>query len=238
MEEKELEDVEIKQDKHEVNHLSYKQYVLIILLTLIMVLGTLFLSFSVVRLLSTSRNMNYNSIIAKLPPIPGDDPGQTDSFIFNYKEMDFIGNGIYIENMFPTTDETGRAFTGEHYTFDFKLLVGKNAIDHEYEVTAVRQDISTLNPRYVKIYLESNGEPCSSVFGDNNRVKVFSEYENATVDITNENEKIIYEGKVSNRDISMGSIDFTLKMWLAEDTPMNNENSGKTFAVKINIYVK
>ena len=238
MEEEKVEGVELKVDEHEVDHLTYKQYVLIILLTLLMVLGSLFLSFSVVKLLSTSHNMNYNSIIAKLPPTPNDNPGGTDSFVFNYKESTTYGNGIYIENMFPTKDEIGRAFSGENYTFDFKLLVGKSAIDHEFEVTAVKQPESTLNPSRAKIYLEMNGEPCPSVLKNNGKVKVFSEYKNATVDQSNDNEKIIYEGKVTKRDVSMGSIDFTLKMWLAEGTPMNKENSKKTFAVKINIYVK
>ena len=233
----ELEEKEEK--KEETEKLQYKQLILIILITVIMVLVSLGLSFAIVRMLGSSKNMNFNTIMIPIKPIPGK-PGGTDKddFIFSYKEKETLGNGIYIENMFPTTDEVGKALVGEHNIFEFTLYFGSKSRNRYYEITAEMLDSCTLNSEYAKIYLETEGKVLDNVVKANGRIKTFAEYENATVNKSNNREKLIHGGNISKSDISRGYKDFTLKMWFSEDAPLNAQTMNKKFVIRINVYAK
>lgn len=235
----ELKEIEKQNQEDQENKLQYKQLVLIILITVIMVLASIGLSFSIVKMLSGSKNMNFNTIMIPLKPIPGK-PGETedDDFIFSYEEKETLGNGIYIENMFPTTDEVGRSLVGEYNTFEFSLYYGNNSRNKYYEITAEMTDDCTLDSQYVKIYLESEGEVLDNVVKKNGRIKTFAEYKNATIDKKNNREKLIYGGKISKNDVLRKNKNFTLKMWFSEDAPLNEQTMNKKFVVKINVYAK
>lgn len=237
-------------NKKEKDKLQYKQLILIILFTVIMIVASLLLSFSVVNMMGGhDHDDGFNTIIIPIKPTPpGDDdkPGKDDDddddhgtgIVFNYKEKDTVGNGIEIYGMWPTADEVGREFKGDFYTFEFSLYFGNKSFNRYYEITAEKLDITTLPDKYAKVYLEVDDQAVPSVLRKDGSVKVFSDYENATVNRHNLNEKILYSGRINKRDISMGSKRFVLKMWLSEDTPYNDETTDKTFAVRINVYAK
>ena len=247
-EKEKLEEIKEQNEKDQTDKLQYKQLILLILLTIIMVLVSLGLSFSIIRLLDGSKNMNFNTIMIPITPVPEDpkDPIKPpkppvvdkDDFIFSYKEKETIGNGIYIENMLPTTDEVGRALVGEYNTFEFVLYFGKKAKNRYYEITAEMLNNCTLDSKYVKIYLESDDIALPNVIKDNGRVKVFSEYVNATINKNNNREKLIHSGTISKEDVKRGHKNFTLKMWFSEDAPLNEQTMNKVFAVRINVYAK
>ena len=224
------DDKKVKEDK-----LQYKQLVLIVLLTVIMVITSLGLSFSVIRLMGNSKNMNFNTIV--VPVAPNTDT-PSSKFSFTYEEKDVIGNGILIENMFPTPDYEGMNFKGDNYTFEFNLNFGDDSFNHYYEITAEMMPICTLDSKYVKIYLEANDEPLDNVFRSDKTVKVFSDYENATINPSSSREKIIFSGKIKGTDVALKSKKFVLKMWVSEDMPLINETMGRVFGVKINVYAK
>lgn len=253
----------IKNDTYEIEQtdkLQYKQLVLIILLTLIMVLVSLGLSFSIINLLSGEEKSNFNTILVPITPVPGkpEDPGDdkpgkpgenkpgkppisNKEIVFRYEEKDFIGNGILIENMFPTSDAVGKALVGEHNTFDFVLHFGKNTLNRYYEITAKKQDSSTLDGRYAKIYLESDGQVLNNIMDGNGRVKAYNDYNTASVlsgqpSSVRAKEKLIYSSKVSHTDFKKGYKNFRLKMWLSDETPANELAVPKEFSIKINVY--
>ena len=86
-EEKEIKKVIKTSEDEQTDKLQYKQLILIILITVIMVLASLGLSLAIVNMLSTGKNMNFNTIMIPIKPIPGE-PGHTDDddFIFSYKD--------------------------------------------------------------------------------------------------------------------------------------------------------
>ena len=247
--EKDKKEEIIKQNEEEqTDKLQYKQLILIVLLTVIMVLVSLGLSFSIIRLLDGSKNMNFNTIMIPITPIPEDpkEPGKPskppvvdkDDFIFSYKEKETLGNGILIENMLPTTDEVGRALVGDYNTFEFTLYFGKKSKNRYYEITAEMLNNCTLDSKYVKIYLESDEVVLDNVLRSNGRIKVFSEYSNATINKNNSREKVIHSGNITKDDVKRGYKNFTLKMWFSEDAPLNDQTMNKMFAVRINVYAK
>lgn len=251
----------IREDERS-NKIQYKQMVLIIFITIIMIMLSLVLSFSLVSMLGSHIDKNYNSIIIPIRPGHDDKPGEDDKpgkdedddkdhdkdhgkdhdkdnkIIFTYEEKETIGNGIFIENMLPTLDDVGMNLTGDNYTFEFKLKFGSRAYNHYYEITAEMLDYTDLNGEYVKIYLESSDVAVSNVFNKEGKVKKFTEYENATIDPSNNKEKIIHSGYINRLDIATGYRTFVLKMWVSEDMPLIMENIGKTFAIRINVYAK
>lgn len=238
--EKDKKEEIIKQNEEEqTDKLQYKQLILIVLLTVIMVLTSLGLSLAIVKMLSGGKNMNFNTIMIPITAVPGK-PGETDDddFIFSYKEKETIGNGIYIENMFPTKDEVGKALVGDYNTFEFTLYFGNKSINRYYEITAEMTDECSLPSQYAKVYLESDGEMLDGISKNNGKIKVYSEYNNATVDKSNNREKVIYAGNITKTDVARGHKNFTLKMWFSEDAPLNNETMDKKFVLKINVYAK
>ena len=203
-----------------------------------MVLVSLGLSLAIVRLLGTGKNMNFNTIMVPIQPKPGDVSGENDDIVFNYKEKETYGNRIYIKNMFPTSDAVGKKLSGDFYTFEFSLYYGNKSKGRYYEITAEMLDECTLNEKYVKIYLESDNEPLDSVIDKNGRVKLYTEYKNATVDKNNNREKLIYAGTINNQDIALGHKNFVLRMWVSDEYEMVPEMMDKTFAIRINVYAK
>lgn len=230
-------ELEIK-NENEPDKLQYKQIVLIVLLTVIMVLASLALSFSAIQMMSLGKNLNYNSIIAIVPSGPDDDDPKPDSFYFKYEEVDKASNGIYIKNMSPTKDEIGSAFKGVNMTFEFKVRFGKKTVGKYYEIVVEKQPISNLDSKYVKIYLESDDKVLPTVINNNGRIKHFTDYPSASIDPNNDNMRMVYSHTITKDDIKKGYKSFVLKMWLAEDAPINAETMDKTYVVKVNVYAK
>ena len=149
-------------------------------------------------------------------------------------------NGIKLVNQFPTPDEKGKLFEGVNYVYNFTLIVGSKTDGVNYELTAVENDDNSLDPSYVKVYLEKNGKAVPFSLRDNGKVKTFDEYKMAT----NEGEegKVILNDYVTKEDASKGKIEFKLRMWVSEDVKINENNmdkyNNKKFGLRINTYAQ
>ncbi len=147
-------------------------------------------------------------------------------------------NGIYLINQFPTRDEVGKLFRGKNYVFTFSLLLGKKTEGSYYELTAVPEQGNTLNPNYVKIYLEKNQKGVDMSYRTNGRVKVFTEY-NFSENPGTEG-RVIYKDYVTSDDVKRGRIDFVMRMWVTEDLEITDDNSAdyfnKKFVARVNTY--
>ena len=247
IEEQENEEKTEKQSSNGMRaKLEYKQIVIIILLTTIMIMLSLGACSVMVSYFETKQYVNYNTLVIKevekVDPTDPTDPTYTGGisknkkFVFEYMENDIVENGIMIYNMFPTPDSVGRKFTGVNYTFDFTLVFGKKSKDHYYEITAEKQGYSNVPDRLVKVYLERDGNPVGESL-DNGEIKRFSKYSNATINPVNGNEKKIYSGTISESDLEKGAGEFTLRMWLAQDADFSGGVlNNKKFGVKVNVY--
>ena len=149
-------------------------------------------------------------------------------------------NGINLVNQFPTPDEKGKLFEGPFYVYNFSMLVGKKTVGAYYEITAVPGDDNTLNPEWVKVYLEKSNKGVDSAFRDNGKVKVFTDYENSLHEEAKG--KVLYSGTITNEDINKGKIEFKLRMWVSEDIKVDENNiesfNNKKFGVRVNIYAQ
>ena len=153
--------------------------ILLFLFTTVAVLFALGLSFSTIKFLE--ENETINSLISK---ITGDDEDDNkENYVITYSENTggSGSNGIYLVNQFPTPDSEGKKFEGNNYVYNFSLIIGKKTVGAYYEFTAVPNSTNTLNPSYVKIYLQkgTKGEPFKDVpysYKENGKVKVFTDY--------------------------------------------------------------
>ena len=168
-------------------------------------------------------------------------PTTVDSSI-NFDFVDFgvssQQNGIYLVNQFPVKDEVGKAFQGKNYIFKFSLILGRKTEGVYYEITAVPNEDNTLNPSYVKLYLEKDGKGVDLSFRNNGKVKVFSDYQKSEHEDTVGS--LIYKSSITKEDIANGKIDFVLRMWISEDVNIEGDNIAnfvnRKFGVRINTY--
>ena len=160
------------------------------------------------------------------------------SFDFSDFGVSSQENGIYLVNQFSIKDEVGKLFQGRNYVFNFTLLVGKKTAGAYYELTAVPNADNTLEPSYVKLYLEKNGKGVDLSYRSNGRVKVFTEYGFSEHEETEG--RVIYKGYVTEEDAKNGRIEFVMRMWVTEDLELDDETSAnyfnKKFSAKVNTY--
>ena len=155
-----------------------------------------------------------------------------DLFIYDFDETN--GNVINLVNQFPIKDEVGRKLEGEYRTHDFELKMSKQATGISYVITIEKLDGSDFDEKWIKVYLENEGTPISNSLRSDGRVKTFTEY---TKYKNKDNERILYEGIVSNAEALRGLKKYTLRMWVSEDLTLNNENYlSKTFKARVNVY--
>ena len=157
-----------------------------------------------------------------------------ENIVFVYEAGD--SNYIELYNQFPTKDEVGKAFSGNKYTQDFRIRLNADATNVSYTITLKKQDGSTLEDKWTKVYLEADGVGVSNCFRANGRVKTFNEYVNYSNDGL---EKVIYMGKITYAEAQRGYKDFTLRMWVSEDLKLYNENLlEKSFKAIVTIYAE
>lgn len=216
----------------EENERKYPSFIVLLLLTTFAVIAALGLSFSTITLLEG--NQTINTLISR---IKGENDDK-ERYIVTYVENTgpYKDKGIYLINQFPTSDSKGKLFEGENYVFHFSLLLGSKTKDVYYELTAVPNSDNTLNPKYVKLYLEKNGEGVNFSYNPNNKVKVFTDYKDSDYEETEG--KVIYQDYITEADVKNKKIDFVLRMWISEDAKVDEDFMNKTFGVKINTYAK
>ena len=216
----------------EENERKYPSFIVLLLLTTFAVIAALGLSFSTITLLEG--NQTINTLISR---IKGENDDK-ERYIVTYVENTgpYKDKGIYLINQFPTSDSKGKLFEGENYVFHFSLLLGSKTKDVYYELTAVPNSDNTLNPKYVKLYLEKNGEGVNFSYNPNNKVKVFTDYKDSDYEETEG--KVIYQDYITEADVKNKKIDFVMRMWISEDAKVDEDFMNKTFGVKINTYAK
>lgn len=216
----------------EENERKYPSFIVLLLLTTFAVIAALGLSFSTITLLEG--NQTINTLISR---IKGENDDK-ERYIVTYVENTgpYKDKGIYLINQFPTSDSKGKLFEGENYVFHFSLLLGSKTKDVYYELTAVPNSNNTLNPKYVKLYLEKNGEGVNFSYNPNNKVKVFTDYKDSDYEETEG--KVIYQDYITEADVKNKKIDFVMRMWVSEDAKVDEDFMNKTFGVKINTYAK
>ena len=216
----------------EENERKYPSFIVLLLLTTFAVIAALGLSFSTITLLEG--NQTINTLISR---IKGENDDK-ERYIVTYVENTgpYKDKGIYLINQFPTSDSKGKLFEGENYVFHFSLLLGSKTKDVYYELTAVPNSDNTLNPKYVKLYLEKNGEGVNFSYNPNNKVKVFTDYKDSDYEETEG--KVIYQDYITEADVKNKKIDFVMRMWISEDAKVDENFMNKTFGVKVNTYAK
>ena len=225
-------DEKVTQYYVEENERKYPSFIVLLLLTTFAVIAALGLSFSTITLLEG--NQTINTLISR---IKGENDDK-ERYIVTYVENTgpYKDKGIYLINQFPTSDSKGKLFEGENYVFHFSLLLGSKTKDVYYELTAVPNSDNTLNPKYVKLYLEKNGEGVNFSYNPNNKVKVFTDYKDSDYEETEG--KVIYQDFITEADVKNKKIDFVMRMWISEDAKVDEDFMNKTFGVKINTYAK
>ena len=216
----------------EENERKYPSFIVLLLLTTFAVIAALGLSFSTITLLEG--NQTINTLISR---IKGENDDK-ERYIVTYVENTgpYKDKGIYLINQFPTSDSKGKLFEGENYVFHFSLLLGSKTKNVYYELTAVPNSDNTLNPKYVKLYLEKNGEGVNFSYKPNNKVKVFTDYKDSDYEETEG--KVIYQDFITEADVKNKKIDFVMRMWVSEDAKVDEDFMNKTFGVKVNTYAK
>ena len=216
----------------EENERKYPSFIVLLLLTTFAVIAALGLSFSTITLLEG--NQTINTLISR---IKGENDDK-ERYIVTYVENTgpYKDKGIYLINQFPTSDSKGKLFEGENYVFHFSLLLGSKTKDVYYELTAVPNSDNTLNPKYVKLYLEKNGEGVNFSYKPNNKLKVSTDYKDSDYEKTEG--KVIYQDFITEADVKNKKIDFVMRMWISEDAKVDEDFMNKTFGVKINTYAK
>ncbi len=225
-------DEKVTQYYVEENERKYPSFIVLLLLTTFAVIAALGLSFSTITLLEG--NQTINTLISR---IKGENDDK-ERYIVTYVENTgpYKDKGIYLINQFPTSDSKGKLFEGENYVFHFSLLLGSKTKDVYYELTAVPNNDNTLNPKYVKLYLEKNGEGVNFSYNPNNKVKVFTDYKDSDYEETEG--KVIYQDYITEADVKNKKIDFVMRMWISEDAKVDEDFMNKTFGVKVNTYAK
>ncbi len=223
------EEFEKELDKKELDYyINYNDrknpFILILLVTFVFLLA-LGLSFSAINFLLEDQTL-ISSVIK--------DEDKTKYIITYAETSSIVKNGIYLANQFPTKDEVGKLFTGENYVYEFSLLVGEKTEGVYYELSAITDTSNTLDPSYVKLYLQKNGSDVEFSYKPDNKVKVFTDYKDS--EYSEVSGKVIYQGEVSESDVKNGKIDFVMRMWVSEDAPYDESIFNKAFSVNVNTY--
>ena len=240
------EELDEKEIDYYVNYDERKHPIILIFLTTFAVLFALGISFSAINFISGDQTINtLISIIKKDDDKKDDDNNKPspkpnndkDKYIITYIEKNSTTeNGIYLINQFPTKDEVGKLFKGESYVYEFSLLVGSKTAGVYYELTAVPDKNNTLDPSYVKLYLQKNDNDVEFSYKPNNKIKVFTDYKDSKYNEVSG--KVIYQGEVSPNDVKNKKINFVMRMWVSEDAKVDENFSNKTFSVKVNTYAR
>lgn len=140
-------------------------------------------------------------------------------------------NGITITNAMPTTDAIGKTLskTGEYFDFSvISTLTGPANIT--YEISAVKTKNSTLNNNNVKLYLEKKQ---SGTYVESMKPTKFTPLSSKSNIGSEEGTMILYRKTVNKTQTD----NYRLRMWLSDDTKVDNVSRTFTVQVVINASV-
>ena len=216
-------------DKNEKKGMSDQMVILLVLF--ITMIGMLAFSLSV-SIFNGSLPIKDNAINHIIAGKHHDDKDE-GKVVFSYYEKPGIGNGIQLEDQFPISDAEGRALRGDKSVFEFKLLLNEKSVGVRYTIVVEKLVNSDLRNDLVKLYLESNGKEISNVVRENGSIKSFTEYNDYRKRAT---QKVLCTGTITRAEANRGYKDFAFKMWLSDELPLDENDYGRKFLTRINVY--
>lgn len=158
---------------------------------------------------NSNNNSNNNSDI-----IPG-------SVLFSFNSG---SNYIDMKDVLPTSDEVGKALTGDKQYFDFNVsttIKDTSKGKMYYEIALVPEEGNTIPQEDVRVYLTEDNEGVS-LFND--MVVNFSDLPTSQY---HEKGRVIYRNAVKNNS----SINYVFRMWLSSDAQVDGVS--RKFGCKI-----
>lgn len=148
-------------------------------------------------------------------------------------------NGILIENALPITDTEGMALNGDKNVFPFTVTVNATgSVTIPYEINIVKDATSTIPDQYVKIAL-SKGTTPETVVEAAQTMAALRVAENASTlssgNYTLHDETVTFTA--GGPAPANATTNYVLRMWVASDAPMNDDNSiaNKTYKITVNV---
>ena len=162
---------------------------------------------------------------------------ETGRVVFSYSDANGGGNGILIEDAVPISDEVGKRLSGAGEYFDFSVTASTTSTDLVYEMVVLKNDESTLDEKFVKIYLTKivGSQELETPLTMLDDVQTYDELNDTTNSLLNG--KTIYYGNVSAGEVAYGQ-NFRLRMWVSVPDEVNYDYSqvnDKKFSVKVNV---
>lgn len=166
---------------------------------------------------------------------------------FFYDEKEAEGNGIYLVNALPMSDEDGKELSGSNSVFDFQVLATTKGSPIFYEVVLYWTDKSTdaniLPASAIKTYLtEIDGvteTPVSTTVTENGTVKLYSELQDSIYFDPDSHHKVLYQEMISKNTENYQK-GFRLRLWIKEDGNQVTDNqwnySNQSFSAKVVVH--
>lgn len=152
----------------------------------------------------------------------------TDKIIFTYSDVDKVGNGIYLNNATPITDDLGKMLIGNRQYFDFYVNATTKKSKLRYFLLINKDDTSTLADSNVKVYLVK-------LSGDYEEELVLTEYSKLPVKMVNGKKYyVLYTKDIDNNSDNYGD-SYRLRMWIKNDA---TDYSEKRFSIKVDVYAE
>ncbi len=152
----------------------------------------------------------------------------TSTITMNYNEAT---NGITLTDAFPISDNDGKQLTGEGRTFSFTVTVttGNNTAVG-YEVSAVKDNASTLGNNDVRIYLEKSTSGAEGTYSEVLAPTGFTPGNSTTEIGTPQGEMLLHSDSTTTTRTDY----YILRMWVNENYQVTGES--KFFTIKVNVY--
>lgn len=164
---------------------------------------------------------------------------KTGKIVFSYSDSNGGGNGINIENATPIPDVQGKLLTGQNEYFDFSVLASTTNTNLGYEISVIKSSESTLDDKYVKIYLTTfeGGQEVEVPLTIGNDGVITYDKLNDTNNPLLANGKTVYFGTVKAGEVAYNK-NFRLRMWVSAIEDPNFDNTvlnDKFYSVKVNV---
>lgn len=163
---------------------------------------------------------------------------ETGRIVFSYSDAEGGTNGIFIEDALPISDDMGKLLSGKGEYFDFNVSASTTNTNLAYEISVNKSIDSTLDPKFVKIYLttfEGSQEIETPLTNLENGVVTYEELNDTNNKLLTG--KTIYYGTVNGGEIAYGRR-FRLRMWVTAPDEVNFDYSqinDKYFSVKVSV---
>lgn len=181
----------------------------ILILVFIFVLLTLFVSFVGFSIFKINRGTDNNIINA-------------GSILFSYNES---SNYINMINTFPMSDDLGKNLSGEGEYFEFNIssrLNSKKINELTYEIS-LTPSVSSLDTKYVRVYLEENGKGVSLT---SNIVNYYNDLPESTI---RKGSKLLYKKTINSKSDNR----YVFRMWVSPE--YNVDSISRTFSCYVNV---